>query len=143
MRQGIPVYWSVLEKLYTRAAKTYALRPLDCPGVNFRTCRNEEDYDPLGAINPGWDGLFTKGLQTIRVEGNHHSIIREKPNMQVIAKGISGLLSRLERGEPNQAASAAAGGMRELGLGQAVAHSVDIAEASSLTGPLRGPRRFQ
>jgi amino acid adenylation domain-containing protein len=101
---GIPVYWSVLEKLYTNAANSYTLRRLDCHGVNFRTYQ-EEEYDPFRAIDPGWGGLFIKGLETIQVKGSHHSIIREKRTMHAVAKEISELLSRFASGKSRNASA--------------------------------------
>jgi thioesterase domain-containing protein len=56
-------------------------RPEDCPSSNI-------DYAM------GWTRLFTKGLDVIKVTGDHISMMREYPHDLNLAQGISTLLNR-------------------------------------------------
>lgn len=96
---GTPIPWSLLERVYANAAMSYSLRRLDCYGVLFRTGK--------GAVSSlGWEGLFAKGLEIIKVKAEDHlAIVRREKHMEVLALEISKLLFRLASPDCREIAS--------------------------------------
>jgi thioesterase domain-containing protein len=86
--EGVPVRWEVLTRLYRQMQRSYRPEPLDCRGIVIRaafidSCRGVRAAD----AQMGWSGLFTRGLATLEVIGDHISIIRE--NAESLAAAIT------------------------------------------------------
>jgi hypothetical protein len=96
---GTPIPWSLLERIYANAAISYSIRRLDCYGVLFRTGKG-------AASSLGWEGLFAKGLEIIKVKAEDHlAIVRREEHMEVLALEISRLLLRLADSDCHEIAS--------------------------------------
>jgi thioesterase domain-containing protein len=78
-------------KIVRLAHANYVFKPLPAIGIFF------EARDVwLGRMSPswwGWTGLFTKGLDVLRVPGDHYSMIKH-PNVVFLAQSINEVLRR-------------------------------------------------
>ena len=93
---GAPLYWSLVETLYSKARASYRLRPLDGVGIMFRAEPKEERRISAFYAGLGWENLFTKGLETVLVPGDHLSMVRQQPNAQILGQKMKDVLNRYE-----------------------------------------------
>ena len=91
---GRPMTWQLIERLYANSIRIYGLRPFDCRGVVIRGERPEDCPSANIDYAMGWTGLFTGGLEIIKVTGDHISMMREYPHDLNLAQEISALLTR-------------------------------------------------
>jgi len=90
--QGVPLPWSLVDRLYQNAKELYDVHPLNCRGVLF-TRANVERID--GSL--GWEGLFTRGLEVIPLTGNDHDVIlRDKLHRADLARKMSEILGGVQ-----------------------------------------------
>jgi thioesterase domain-containing protein len=91
---GRPMQWRLIERLYANSLRAYRLRRLDSRGVVMRGDRPEDC--PARAIDfaMGWTGLFGKGLEIIKVTGDHVTMMRQHPHDLHLAEQLSELLDR-------------------------------------------------
>ena len=68
---GVPWHFAFLQRVYTKAIRSYRLRPLDCRGVLFRANPERESLARAVDGSLGWDKLFAKGLEIKKVSGDH------------------------------------------------------------------------
>ena len=73
--QGVPLRWSLINRLYDKPKNSYELRLLNCHGILFRASPESKEYFRAPDDSFGWKGLFTKGLEIIPVTGDHQSLI--------------------------------------------------------------------
>lgn len=90
---GAPWEWQLLERVYSRALRFYRLCCLDCRGILFLADSDDDLFRTLDR-SLGWSNLFRKGLEIIRVPGNHLTIMRETPRDLTLAQAISEALDR-------------------------------------------------
>jgi aspartate racemase len=92
---GMPLYWNEAARLYYNATKYYHLSSLDCRGFLFRT---ESEDQALSRLNHslGWEGLFARGMQIVSVYTDHVSMMRQEPNIRMLAREIDRVLYGLE-----------------------------------------------
>jgi amino acid adenylation domain-containing protein len=82
--QGMPLPWALLDRLYTHIDNSYRLRCIDSQGLLICTeASSARDYDDT----MGWKGLFTQGLETRSIGGDHGGLYRE--DVPALAKQIT------------------------------------------------------
>ena len=91
---GRPMTWQLIERLYANSIRAYRLRAFDCRGVVIRGERPEDCPSADIDYAMGWAGLFVRGLEIIKVTGDHISMMREYPHDFNLAQEITALLSR-------------------------------------------------
>lgn len=101
---GRPMQWRLIERLYANSLREYRLHRLDCRGVVIRGDRPEDC--PVRAIDyaMGWTGQFGKGLELVKVTGDHITMMRQHPHDLHLAKAMTELLDR-NHAVPAQGAS--------------------------------------
>jgi thioesterase domain-containing protein len=93
---GMPIHWSLLNRVYTEVAKPYRLRSLNSNGILF--VAQPEDERRIAALYPslGWENLFTKGLEIIPVPGDHVTMIRQRSNSLFLGQKLREVLKQYE-----------------------------------------------
>jgi thioesterase domain-containing protein len=91
---GRPMQWRLIERLYANSIRAYRLRSLDCRGVVIRGDRPEDCPALTIDFAMGWTGLFGKGLEIIKVTGDHITMMRQHPHDLQLAGQLSNLLDR-------------------------------------------------
>ena len=91
--EGVPVRWGLMARLYSRLEQNLKPRVLDCRGIIFRTDFMDHHHS-VRVLDEGlgWQGLFSRGLESISVSGDHISIFRQ--NNQLLASMINKVLER-------------------------------------------------
>src|SRR5262249_32133630 len=75
---GVPLPWSLLERLYWKIEASYCPQPLDCHGIVFRTDFMDGNHSVrVLDENLGWGNLFTGGVKNVSLSGDHISIFRQ------------------------------------------------------------------
>jgi thioesterase domain-containing protein len=86
---GLPLPWAPLDRLYTHIDKSYRPVRIDSEGLLICTEASlARAYDET----MGWKGLFTRGLETRSIVGDHEGIYRE--DVPALAKQISDATNR-------------------------------------------------
>jgi len=90
---NMPLRWGIMEKIYANSIKSYRLRRLDCRGILF--VADLESETPFRVLDSslGWRGLFSGGLEIIRVKGNHFTMIKTGPYVQLLAQEMTRVFS--------------------------------------------------
>jgi thioesterase domain-containing protein len=91
---GRPMQWRLIERLYANSIRAYRLRGLDCRGVVIRGDRPEDCPALTIDFAMGWTGLFGKGIEIIKVTGDHITMMRQHPHDLQLAGQLSNLLDR-------------------------------------------------
>ena len=91
---GRPMHWPLINRLYDNSLRSYRLHRLDCRGVLFRADRTEDCPTVDVDDSLGWADLFGKGLDIVRVTGDHYTMMREHPHDQRLARDMSDALDR-------------------------------------------------
>jgi hypothetical protein len=86
--------WSVFQRLWDHALRSYRPRPLDSAGILFRAqVSNYGDvHDHDGCL--GWRGSFLKGFATISIPGDHGSMW-EEPDVHALIHAFEHSLGKL------------------------------------------------
>jgi hypothetical protein len=91
---GMPLHWTLVERLYAHAVDFYRLRPLDSRGILFPADpKDERPFRTLGA-SLGWDNFFTGGLEIIQVTGDHVTMMQPGPHNLMLAQEMTKFLNR-------------------------------------------------
>jgi hypothetical protein len=90
---GMPLHWQQVSRLYGEAIRDYHPRPLNCRGFLFRTLSQNESVSRISSSS-GWEALFTRGLEVIPVAAGHRTMIREAPNVRLLAREVNRVLNR-------------------------------------------------
>jgi thioesterase domain-containing protein len=104
---GKPLTWPQIQFVYDTAMSSYPVSQVDCRGVLFRAESKQDDAGSRSLeTHLGWDDLFQKGLEIVRVLGGHVSMLRE-PHADMLAREMSRILSAIpEEHEKREAAAA-------------------------------------
>jgi amino acid adenylation domain-containing protein len=98
---GMPLPWTLLDRLYVTIGKPYPLRRLDSRGILFRTDPMDGDTAVRAFDDSlGWNNLFTRGLQVVPMAGDHLSMIRD--HNATLAREINEVLKRHCSTEPDK-----------------------------------------
>ena len=94
--EGAPVRQVVIDRLNHAIDDTDKPEPLDAPGVLLRARFAGDQTLPGYDITNGWlFGLFSRGLEIVEADGDHHSMLREE-NLARAAQLIDSVLDRHE-----------------------------------------------
>jgi len=96
--KGVPIRWGLIERLYSKAEKSYQLRRLDSRGVLFRIDPSEGTLERTLDDTLGWNGLFSNGLNIIPVPGTHLTMMQQ-PHVLTLANELSNVMNRDKREE--------------------------------------------
>ena len=77
-QKGIPLRWSLVDRLYQEIERNYQLEPLDCRGIVIRP-EFLERHNAVKAPDEylGWKSLFERGVKALSVPGDHFSMVQE------------------------------------------------------------------
>ena len=92
---GAPVTLSDMANLFLRLRSSFNPPPLDASAVLFRTQRPGDNLLVRGALDNGWGGRFTQGLEVFEVSGDHWSLVRNERNAEALARQIDSVLDRI------------------------------------------------
>ena len=93
--QGTPLEWGIVDKLYGNAEKTYQAHVLDCRGILFKTCPDEERIERAYDETLGWKDLFGKDLEIVPIPGDHKSMVRDKTCRTILASKMIEVLRKI------------------------------------------------
>lgn len=93
--EGVPLRWSLINRLYENAENLYDPRPIDFRGILFRSGLGGEAVLLAAAheISLGWADLFDGGFEIVPVAGGHNSMTAE-PFALILAGKITEILQR-------------------------------------------------
>jgi amino acid adenylation domain-containing protein len=108
--QGVPLRWSLVNRLYENAENLYDPRPVDCRGILFRSGLSGKAVPHAAAheISLGWAGLFDGGFEIVPVAGGHDSMTAE-PFALILAGKITEILQRYLESEHGERDAVPAG----------------------------------
>ena len=92
--KGVPLLWSLIERLHNKVEESYMPRRLECRGILFRSNQGLEQYSYRGDETRGWKNLFTKGLETVIVTGDHWTMFRDDLYRVALAARVTEVLDR-------------------------------------------------
>ena len=92
--EGRPIDILAANRLALCIGRLWHPQPLDAAGVLIRA-DNLDDMLPGSDPAGGWHGLFCRGLETVQVTGDHHSMMTD-PHAQALAQQMDSILHRCQ-----------------------------------------------
>jgi thioesterase domain-containing protein len=92
--EGVPIGLADLQLFFRVLMMSFQPLPLDAAAVLFRTTRPSDEMLPRDALDNGWGGRFTRGLEVVQAKGDHWSLVKDERNTAALARQINAVLDR-------------------------------------------------
>ena len=92
--EGVPVGLADMQLFFRVLMMSFQPPPLDAAAVLFRTMHPSDEMLPSDALDNGWGGRFTRGLEIVQAKGDHWSLVKDERNAAALARQINAVLDR-------------------------------------------------